>query len=135
VSPDTADAAIAREIAHHRALGVVFEWKLYPHDEPADLGTRLERQGFVAGEREAVLVCDVTTIRHMPTAPDCRVVPVEDPEGLVRYRRVAEPWKGLGSGVARSSGIRTAKRDVDLVGERLKAAERDHEEHYGKQKR
>jgi phage-related protein len=33
------------------------------------------------------------------------------------------------------SGIRTAKRDVDLVGERLKTAERDHEEHHGKSKR
>jgi phage-related protein len=31
------------------------------------------------------------------------------------------------------SGIRTAKRDVDLVTERLKIAERDHEEHYGNQ--
>jgi phage-related protein len=33
------------------------------------------------------------------------------------------------------SGIRTAKRDVDLVAERLKAAQNDHEEHYGKPKR
>ncbi len=33
------------------------------------------------------------------------------------------------------SGIRTNQRDVDLVAERLKAAERDHEEHYGKSKR
>jgi len=33
------------------------------------------------------------------------------------------------------SGIRTAKRDVDLVAERLKSAQRDHEEQYGKQKR
>ena len=33
------------------------------------------------------------------------------------------------------SGIRTAKRDVDLVAERLKTAERDHEGHYGKSKR
>ena len=32
------------------------------------------------------------------------------------------------------SGIRTPKRDVDLVAERLKTAQRDHEEHYGKQK-
>jgi phage-related protein len=30
------------------------------------------------------------------------------------------------------SGIRTAKRDVDLVAERLKTAEKDYEEHYGK---
>jgi phage-related protein len=33
------------------------------------------------------------------------------------------------------SGIRTAKRDVELVAERLKTAQRDHEEHYGKSKR
>jgi phage-related protein len=33
------------------------------------------------------------------------------------------------------SGIRTAKRDVVLVAERLKTAERDHEEQYGKSKR
>jgi len=32
-------------------------------------------------------------------------------------------------------GIRTAKRDVDLVAERLKAAKKDYEEHYGKPKR
>ena len=33
------------------------------------------------------------------------------------------------------SGIRTAKRHVDLVAERLKTAESDYEEHYGKPKR
>jgi phage-related protein len=33
------------------------------------------------------------------------------------------------------SGIRTAKRDVDLVTVRLRAAQQDHEEHYGKPKR
>lgn len=33
------------------------------------------------------------------------------------------------------SGIRTAKRDADLVAERLKTAERDYGEHHGKQKR
>jgi len=32
------------------------------------------------------------------------------------------------------SGVRTAQRDVDLVAERLKTAERDYEEHYGKPK-
>ncbi len=32
-------------------------------------------------------------------------------------------------------GIRTAKRDVDLIADRLESAQRDHEEHYGKSKR
>jgi phage-related protein len=30
------------------------------------------------------------------------------------------------------SGIRTAKRDVDLVEQKLKQAQRDYDEHYGK---
>jgi phage-related protein len=33
------------------------------------------------------------------------------------------------------SGVRTAKRDVDLVAERLRAAQQDHEELYGTPKR
>jgi phage-related protein len=33
------------------------------------------------------------------------------------------------------SGIRTARRDVDLVAQRLRTAEIDYEEHYGKPKR
>lgn len=33
------------------------------------------------------------------------------------------------------SGIRTAKTDVELIAERLKRAQRDYEEHYGKAKR
>lgn len=32
------------------------------------------------------------------------------------------------------TGIRTAQRDIDLVGERLKIAKRDYEGHYGKPK-
>jgi hypothetical protein len=31
------------------------------------------------------------------------------------------------------SGIRTAQRDVELIGERLKAARRDYEARYGKE--
>jgi phage-related protein len=34
-----------------------------------------------------------------------------------------------------SSGIRTAKKDVDLVTDRLRSAAKDYEEHYGKPKR
>lgn len=33
------------------------------------------------------------------------------------------------------SGIRTAKREVELVADRLRTAQRDYEEHYGKPKR
>ncbi len=33
------------------------------------------------------------------------------------------------------SGIRTAQRDVELVAQRLRVAQQDYEEHYGKSKR
>ena len=44
-----------------------------------------------------------------------------------------KPLHWVGSSIR--DGIRTAKRDVDLIADRLKSAQRDHEEHYGKSKR
>ena len=37
LSAENADGVIAREIAHHRALGMAFEWKLYSHDQPSNI--------------------------------------------------------------------------------------------------
>src|SRR5687767_2255896 len=41
-----AGAAIDEEVAHHRAIGQQFEWKLYAHDTPSDLMQRLRSHGF-----------------------------------------------------------------------------------------
>lgn len=59
LSPETADAAIAAQAAHHRALGAEVEWKVYAHDRPADLAARLARHGFAVGPAETVLVLDL----------------------------------------------------------------------------
>ncbi|WP_406514953.1 GNAT family N-acetyltransferase [Streptomyces sp. NBC_00873] len=68
-----ADAAIAEQVEHFTALGHdEFEWKLYAHDRPADLGQRLVRAGFVAEPPETLLVAPVA---DLPTA-------VELPEGV-----------------------------------------------------
>jgi hypothetical protein len=64
LSADTADAAMAREVVHHRTLGVAFEWKLYGHDQPADLRQRLERQGVIAGLTGGLLDESVTRRRE-----------------------------------------------------------------------
>lgn len=63
-SPDLdavrADAAIAAQVAHCTGLGYgEFEWKLYAHDRPADLGARLLAAGFVPEEPETLLVAPV----------------------------------------------------------------------------
>src|SRR4051812_15195613 len=52
LSADTADAAIDREIEHHRQLEAAFEWKVYAHDGPPDLIDRLRRRGFEVGVQE-----------------------------------------------------------------------------------
>ena len=91
LTADSADAAIAREVEHHRQLGVPFEWKLYGHDNPPDLAERLRRHGFQIGAREALLVYD---LREPPKWLDQTnidaVVRVETPEQVEAYRRVAE---------------------------------------------
>jgi GNAT superfamily N-acetyltransferase len=52
----TADAVIQGEIAYFSGLGQSFEWKLYAHDQPADLQARLAAHGFTIGEEEAIVV-------------------------------------------------------------------------------
>ena len=54
-----ADAAIAAQVAHYTSLGQDFEWKLYAHDRPADLGARLLAAGFTADPQEALMIAPV----------------------------------------------------------------------------
>ncbi|MFL6113175.1 MAG: GNAT family N-acetyltransferase [Catenulispora sp.] len=77
----TADAAIAAQIAYFGGpdgLGTDFEWKLYSHDEPADLGARLTAAGFEAGEPETLFVAEITRLAAgLPAA-----MPATMPEGV-----------------------------------------------------
>ena len=56
LTDQTADAEIERQLAHYRALNLEFEWKLYSHDQPSDLGERLLAHGFIRSEPEALMV-------------------------------------------------------------------------------
>lgn len=79
----TADAAIAEQISRFTRLGRGFEWKLYSHDLPADLGERLAKAGFVAQEPEALMVAEVAGLPREPVLPEgVRIEPVRDPEGV-----------------------------------------------------
>ncbi len=53
------DAVIEEQIAYYRQKNVPFEWKVYDHDAPPDLRTRLIMHGFKARERDAIMVLDV----------------------------------------------------------------------------
>ncbi|MER5894206.1 GNAT family N-acetyltransferase [Streptomyces sp. NPDC001876] len=73
LGPVQADAAIAAQVEHYTSLGHdEFEWKLYAHDSPADLGGRLAAAGFEPEPAETLLVAEVA---ELPTS-------VEFPAGV-----------------------------------------------------
>ncbi len=83
LAESTADAAIAAQIARFAPLGSDFEWKLYSHDHPSDLGQRLIAAGFRPGEEEALLVADTAELPTAFTLPEgVRLLPVTDAEGV-----------------------------------------------------
>jgi hypothetical protein len=65
-----ADAVILRELDYYRSTGGAgLEWKLYEHDEPADLGKRLIAHGFVPDQQEGLLVLDLQELPEVYKRP------------------------------------------------------------------
>ncbi|MFI9720271.1 GNAT family N-acetyltransferase [Streptomyces sp. NPDC052396] len=80
LTEDTADAAIAAQVRHFASLGREFEWKLYSHDTPADLGDRLRAAGFVPEPAETLMVAEAGTVATEPALPEgIRLHTVTDP--------------------------------------------------------
>lgn len=80
---DSADAAIATQVRYFSDAGRSFEWKLYSHDHPDDLGERLARAGFVPEEPETLMIGDVDALPQEPLLPEgLRIEPVTDRTGV-----------------------------------------------------
>jgi hypothetical protein len=79
----SADAEIAAQVEHFTALGREFEWKLYEHDRPADLGERLVKAGFRADARETLMIAQVAELPTEPMLPEgVRIERVTDVAGV-----------------------------------------------------
>lgn len=79
----TADREIAAQVEHFSALSREFEWKLYQHDRPADLGERLVKAGFRAEAHEALMVANVAELPTEPILPEgVRIERVTDVAGV-----------------------------------------------------
>lgn len=50
---------IEGQVAFHEARGLSFEWKVFDHDQPADLRQRLAARGFELEPSEALMVLDL----------------------------------------------------------------------------
>jgi hypothetical protein len=91
LSAANADAVIAEQVAYYRAIHAEIEWKVYGHDVPGDLMTRLANHGFVIGPRETVMVLDLHSrpawARITPAHPVERIATAAQ---LALFRHAAE---------------------------------------------
>jgi GNAT superfamily N-acetyltransferase len=100
LTPETADAEIARQQARPLPPGRKLEWKLYAYDEPKDMEARLRRAGFAPEARETVLVLDL----------DAALPAVEPPAGI-RIERATDA-----AGLAALAAVGVGAFGVDYAG-------------------
>ncbi|MFH9979128.1 GNAT family N-acetyltransferase [Streptomyces sp. NPDC017179] len=87
----SADAAIAEQTARYGESGLAFEWKVYGHDRPADLGRRLLDAGFVAEPQETLMVAEIAELDLGTEPPEgVRLRTVTDEAGVDLLVRVHE---------------------------------------------
>jgi GNAT superfamily N-acetyltransferase len=80
---DDADAVIAAQIAYFGGLGRAFEWKLYGHDRPADLGGRLRAAGFTPEPAETLMAGEIAELSLGAELPEgVRLSTVTDAAGV-----------------------------------------------------
>ncbi|MFJ7957904.1 GNAT family N-acetyltransferase [Streptomyces sp. NPDC096319] len=93
-----ADGAVAGQIAHYRAAGLSFEWKLYAHDTPADLGDRLLAAGFTPEEPETLMAAEAADLPpDVPLPEGVELRAVTDESGVRQVVEVHERAFGTDS--------------------------------------
>ncbi|GAB2573132.1 GNAT family N-acetyltransferase [Streptomyces capparidis] len=114
-----ADAAIAEQVRYFTGVGREFEWKLYGHDRPRDLGERLAAAGFEPEETETLLVAEAAELAPGYELPEgVRLRPVDDPQGVELVVRAHELAFGTDSsriGRQLLAQLTHAPRDVVAV--------------------
>jgi hypothetical protein len=117
---ENADEIIDREIAHHRAIDVSFEWKVYSHDHPPDLKERLSAKGFEIGLTESVMILDADAAGSMPgsssLADGIAVETVQDHAQVAVFKRLAE--EVFGGDWSFTAGQLQSQIDAGMTGHR-----------------
>ncbi|WP_069811267.1 GNAT family N-acetyltransferase [Streptomyces sp. TP-A0874] len=100
----SAAAAIAEQVRHFTQLGLEFEWKVYAHDQPGDLGRRLRAAGFAPEPEEALMVAPVRDLSTEVALPEgVHLCPVTDSAGVELLATVTEEVFGI-------DGVRARQR-------------------------
>ncbi|KUN62836.1 GCN5 family acetyltransferase [Streptomyces canus] len=112
----SADKAIAEQIAYYTGLGREFEWKLYGHDLPFDLGQRLRAAGFTAEPEETLMIAEVADLTLDVEPPEgIRFLPVTDRTGVDLVADVHEKAFGTDSSRLRHQLLAQVQDDPDTV--------------------
>ncbi|MDX2600408.1 GNAT family N-acetyltransferase [Streptomyces caniscabiei] len=111
-----ADAAITEQIRYFSGLGRDFEWKLYGHDLPVDLGHRLRAAGFTAAPEETLMVAEVADLTLDVEPPEgVRILPVTDRAGVDLVADVHEKAFGTDSSRMRHQLLAQLTGDTETV--------------------
>ncbi|MET9462130.1 GNAT family N-acetyltransferase [Streptomyces canus] len=112
----SADKAIAEQIAYYTGLGREFEWKLYGHDLPFDLGQRLRAAGFTAEPEETLMIAEVADLTLDVEPPEgIRFLAVTDRTGVDLVADVHEKAFGTDSSRLRHQLLARLQDDPDTV--------------------
>ncbi|MFF1468564.1 GNAT family N-acetyltransferase [Streptomyces mirabilis] len=111
-----ADAAVAEQMRYFGELGREFEWKLYGHDKPEDLGKRLRAAGFVAQPEETLMIAELGDLALDAQPPEgVRLLPVTDRAGVDLVADVHEQAFGTDSTRMRHQLLAQLTGDEDNV--------------------
>lgn len=113
---DTADAAIEEQVEYFASLGREFEWKLYDHDRPADLGARLAAAGFTPEPAETLMIAEAGELPTGLALPEgVRLEPVTDPAGVDLVMDVHDQAFGTSSSRLRQQVLGQLTKSPDTV--------------------
>lgn len=111
-----ADAAVAEQIRHFTGLGREFEWKLYGHDRPEDLGRRLTAAGFTAQPEETLMIAELGDLELDAEPPEgVSLLPVTDRAGVDLVAEVHQRAFGTDSTRLRHQLLAQLTGDADTV--------------------
>lgn len=111
-----ADAAVAEQIRHFTGLGREFEWKLYGHDRPKDLGRRLQDAGFTAQPEETLMIAELGDLTLDAEPPEgVRLLPVTDRAGVELVAEVHQQAFGTDGTRLRHQLLAQLTGDADTV--------------------
>jgi GNAT superfamily N-acetyltransferase len=112
----SADEAIAEQITHYSALGRAFEWKLYRHDLPVDLGQRLRSAGFTPEPEETLMIGEAADLPLDAGPPEgIRFLPVTNRAGVDLVADVHGKAFGTDSSRLRHQLLARLTEDPDSV--------------------